>query len=211
MTVDEEINKKIALAIDQINAQFDKKFKEQSDQIEAQRNEIISLKAANTSCLDAQSQWTTVVKELVNIKVAMTEGFGLLRQPDSAAHTGIRKKTIVSPVDNKLDDEELPLPLKDLDHPQSNYRTASQSPEIADLIAYDSRAGVKLKCGIFPVKYGWVFMEYGLLQRRGHAWSPDEGSDIGSDSGDNNGDPSEGKIMALIEESDPPAAPDTAA
>ncbi|POW08205.1 hypothetical protein PSTT_07720 [Puccinia striiformis] len=104
MAIEEEINRKIAVAIDQISAKFDRKIQEQNDQIDAQRNEIDFLRKANTSHLDTQSQWTRVVNELEQIKIAF-----------------------VSPTDNKLGDTKIHLPLKTVDSQQSNFQTPSQS------------------------------------------------------------------------------------
>ncbi|POV94437.1 hypothetical protein PSHT_16223, partial [Puccinia striiformis] len=78
----------------QISVQFDRKLKEQRDQIDTQRNEIISLRKANVSHLDAQPQWTRVVNELEQIKLALTDVFGLLRKPESAAPAELLKKDI---------------------------------------------------------------------------------------------------------------------
>ncbi|KAI7946348.1 hypothetical protein MJO29_010875 [Puccinia striiformis f. sp. tritici] len=82
------------MAIDKISVQFDRKLKEQRDQIDTQRNEIISLRKANASHLDAQPQWTRVVNELEQIKLALTDVFGLLRKPESAAPAELLKKDI---------------------------------------------------------------------------------------------------------------------
>ncbi|KAI7962344.1 hypothetical protein MJO28_000438 [Puccinia striiformis f. sp. tritici] len=127
MAIDEEIDRKIAVAIDQISARFDRKLKEQNDQIDAQRNEITSLRKANAYHLDAQPQWNRVVNELEQIKMALTEVFGLLSKPDSAAPDGSLKKDIVSPIKNKLGDTKIHLPLKTIDTQQSSVRTSSQS------------------------------------------------------------------------------------
>ncbi|KAI7941647.1 hypothetical protein MJO29_013721, partial [Puccinia striiformis f. sp. tritici] len=79
---------------------FDRKLKEQRDQIDTQRNEIISLRKANASHLDAQPQWTRVVNELEQIKLALTDVFGLLRKPESAAPAELLKKDIRRDIDN---------------------------------------------------------------------------------------------------------------
>ncbi|KAI7946803.1 hypothetical protein MJO29_011330 [Puccinia striiformis f. sp. tritici] len=127
MAIEEEIDKKIAMAIDKISVQFDRKLKEQRDQIDTQRNEIISLRKANASHLDAQPQWTRVVNELEQIKLALTDVFGLLRKPESAAPAELLKKDIVSPIDNKPKDTKLHPSLKAIDNQRPNIRTSSHS------------------------------------------------------------------------------------
>ncbi|KAI7946079.1 hypothetical protein MJO29_012467 [Puccinia striiformis f. sp. tritici] len=117
MAIEEEINRKIAVAIDQISAKFDRKIQEQNNQIDAQRNEIDFLRKANTSHLDTQSQWTRVVNELKQIKIALNEVFG------SAAPAGFLNKDVVSPTDNKLGDTKIHLPLKTAIRRIKNLRT----------------------------------------------------------------------------------------
>ncbi|POW11471.1 hypothetical protein PSTT_05253 [Puccinia striiformis] len=115
------------MAIDKISVQFDRKLKEQRDQIDTQRNEIISLRKANVSHLNAQPQWTRVVNELEQIKLALTDVFGLLRKPESAAPAELLKKDIVSPIDNKPKDTKLHPSLKAIDNQRPNIRTSSHS------------------------------------------------------------------------------------
>ncbi|KAI7955698.1 hypothetical protein MJO29_007097 [Puccinia striiformis f. sp. tritici] len=98
-----------------MNAKFDKKFKEQSDQINNQRNEIISLRQANVSFLNAQSQWNRVVNELGEIKVVLTDVSSLLRKSESTAPTRISQEDAVFPIDNKSKNEEMCETLKDID------------------------------------------------------------------------------------------------
>ncbi|POW22114.1 hypothetical protein PSHT_01700 [Puccinia striiformis] len=113
------------------------KFKEQNKQINEQRNEIINLRQANTSFLNAQSQWNRVVDELEHIKVVLNEVLSLLRKPDYAASAGISTGVVVFPIDNKPKNEEKLLPPKDIDSCQSSYRTPSQSTSQGQLRLMD--------------------------------------------------------------------------
>ncbi|KAI7945805.1 hypothetical protein MJO29_012193 [Puccinia striiformis f. sp. tritici] len=137
MALDDQINRKIATAIGQISAKFDMKFKDQNKQINKQPNEIINLSQANTSFLNAQSQWNRVVDELEHIKVVLNEVLSLLRKPDYAASAGISTGVVVFPIDNKPKNEEKLLPPKDIDSCQSSYRTPSQSTSQGQLRLMD--------------------------------------------------------------------------
>ncbi|POW22329.1 hypothetical protein PSHT_01395 [Puccinia striiformis] len=109
-----------------MNAKFDKKFKEQSDQINNQCNEIISLRQANVSFLNAQLQWNRVVNELGEIKVVLTDVSSLLRKSESTAPTRISQEDAVFPIDNKSKNEEMCETLKDIDVCQYNYHTPTR-------------------------------------------------------------------------------------
>ncbi|POW01362.1 hypothetical protein PSHT_12574 [Puccinia striiformis] len=137
MAIDEEIDKKIAVAIDQLNTKFEKKIKEQNDQIEAQRDEIIHLKKTNASHFDNQSRWNKIVDELEHIKVALNEGFGLLRKPESTVHPGSLKKNTDSPADVKLEDTTICLPIKKVDSQQYNSHALIQPASESQLRQLD--------------------------------------------------------------------------
>ncbi|POV96475.1 hypothetical protein PSHT_15112 [Puccinia striiformis] len=64
MAKEDQIDRKINAAIDQICTKFDNKFKEQNNQINVQRKEIAGLKQVNAYYVDNQLQWTRVVNEL---------------------------------------------------------------------------------------------------------------------------------------------------
>ncbi|KAI9604974.1 hypothetical protein H4Q26_002945 [Puccinia striiformis f. sp. tritici PST-130] len=75
MAKEDQIDRKINAAIDRICAKFDNKFKEQNDQINAQREEIAGLKQVNAYYINNQLQWTRVVNELEQIKITMKDAF----------------------------------------------------------------------------------------------------------------------------------------
>ncbi|KAI7937912.1 hypothetical protein MJO28_014832 [Puccinia striiformis f. sp. tritici] len=122
MAKEDQIDRKVNAAIDQMCTKFENKFKEQDNRINVQRKEITSLKQANAYYVNAQSQWSRVVNELEQFKVAMNEVFGLLRPSDSATPTNVDEKDDVRLVDDKLKVEDTPLPFRDSGRPQSGFR-----------------------------------------------------------------------------------------
>ncbi|KAI7937305.1 hypothetical protein MJO29_014620 [Puccinia striiformis f. sp. tritici] len=103
MAKEDQIDRKVNAAIDQMCTKFENKFKEQDNRINVQRKEITSLKQANAYYVNAQSQWSRVVNELEQFKVAMNEVFGLLRPSDSATPTNVDEKD-----DNRLRQLDVP-------------------------------------------------------------------------------------------------------
>ncbi|POW09865.1 hypothetical protein PSTT_06471 [Puccinia striiformis] len=139
MAKDEQIDRRINAAITQMCAKFDQRFKEQNDQIKEQREEIIGLKKANASHLNAQAQWNAVVNELEQIKAAMAEGFSSLRRSDSTPISEAHKKAAISTIDTKRNGEEMPL--QDSHRTKSNCSTTSRSQPPSRLRQLDVPGG----------------------------------------------------------------------
>ncbi|POW07797.1 hypothetical protein PSTT_08034 [Puccinia striiformis] len=92
MAIEDEINKMITKAIDQMNEKFEKKFKIQEDMIREQRDEIVHLRKANALNLESQSRWETVVKELKGIRLALSGVFELFGRPHPTVQPDAFKK-----------------------------------------------------------------------------------------------------------------------
>ncbi|KAI7953614.1 hypothetical protein MJO28_006161 [Puccinia striiformis f. sp. tritici] len=120
MAKEDQIDRKINAAIDQICAKFDNKFKEQNDQINAQREEIAGLKQVNAYYINNQLQWTRVVNELEQIKITMKDAFGSLRRPDSTSTTSAVKNAVVPLTNSQSMSQQGQL--RQLDTPETSDR-----------------------------------------------------------------------------------------
>ncbi|KAI7959692.1 hypothetical protein MJO28_003483 [Puccinia striiformis f. sp. tritici] len=120
MAKEDQIDRKINAAIDQICTKFDNKFKEQNNQINAQRKEIAGLKQVNAYYVDNQLQWTRVVNELEKIKITMKDAFGSLRRPDSTSTTSAVKNAVVPLTNSQSMSQQGQL--RQLDTPETSDR-----------------------------------------------------------------------------------------
>ncbi|POW03364.1 hypothetical protein PSHT_11673 [Puccinia striiformis] len=92
MSIEDNINKMIATAIDETSDKFDRRFSRQEKMIDDQREEIIALRKTNTSILESQSRWEKVVEELGGIRSALAEVFGLFGKTQSHIHSTVTKE-----------------------------------------------------------------------------------------------------------------------